>query len=341
MSTPSGTSGLVEPEPTAEPNPVATEAGAAQEPWPTSPEPSPQPEATGPPAVEPPPPPQEEDQGPPPEEGAPAWVMTFGDLMSLLLTFFILLFSMSSIEVEKFQAAAASLQEAFGDQSAGVLPGSPQVAEPDSTPLVLAAGTEAVANVMEDIGNILEQFVVETGLQEQVAVTIDDRGVFLRIEDRALFTAGSATIGPGNEELLESLSTILTAIRVPVIVSGHTDDRPIRSRVFQSNWELSAARAAGVARGLVQRGLSPDNITAEAYGEYRPVATNDTPEGRAQNRRVEVYYSRQAIEDAMRAAGMLEQPTGDGPDATPGPAGDSEGAAGATSQPGAQDPPAN
>jgi len=95
-----------------------------------------------------------------------------------------------------------------------------------------------------------------------------------------------------------------------VIVSGHTDNVPIRSAAFASNWELSAARAAGVARTLVGRGRDPSAVTVEAFGEYRPLATNDTPEGRAQNRRVEVYYSRETLQRELEGRGILQREDG-------------------------------
>lgn len=281
--------------------------------------------APGPPAAAPPPPapapppakgkaveelpplPDDGPSGPPPEEGAPAWVMTFGDLMSLLLTFFILLFSMSTIEVEKFKAAAESLNEAFGEIGPGFAPSEPTAGTPSDTTIVVGeAGARKVSQAITDIASVLQQFVQENEMADQVVVSSDANGVYLRIQDVALFRPGSSNIEEASVEIVQRLGMILQAIQVPVVVSGHTDDRPIRSPVFFSNWELSAARAAGVARLMVAAGHEPASLTVEAYGEYRPLAPNDTEEGRSQNRRVELFYSRQAIEDIMRERGLLE-----------------------------------
>jgi chemotaxis protein MotB len=111
---------------------------------------------------------------------------------------------------------------------------------------------------------------------------------------------------------VEQLGQITLGVDVPVTVAGHTDTIPISSSRFQSNWELSAARAAGVARALVAMGHDPDEVQVTAFGEYRPIDTNDTPEGRARNRRVELFYSKLSVEEAVQRAGSEEQGAGSG-----------------------------
>ncbi|MEZ4414278.1 MAG: flagellar motor protein MotB [Gemmatimonadota bacterium] len=305
--------------------PVPEPAAGAPAPIAPSPGPAPPEPASKPKKKESPPPVlEEESAGPPPEEGAPAWVMTFGDLMSLLLTFFILLFSMSSIEVEKFKAVAASFREALGEEGTGVIsevppPMTQEPAKPEE--VYVDSGAGQVSAAMSDIANVLQQFVQENDLSEQVDVSQDDAGVYLRIQDMALFRPGSSDIEAASVEIVQRLGLILQAIQVPLVVSGHTDDIPIRSPIFHSNWELSAARAAGVARLLVETGHEPQSMTVEAYGEYRPIGDNASPEGRAQNRRVELYYSRQSIEDTMRDRGLLPDESA-GADTPPAQGGD-------------------
>ncbi len=256
------------------------------------------------------------------EEGAPAWMMTFGDMMSLLLTFFILLFSMSSIEAEKFKAATESLADALGQSNAGIMPdGVVPIAPPPTS-----AGEvrdRIVEERMDDIASQLEEFVRENRLEDQVVVSKESHGVFLRMQNQALFGPGSADIAEQSVAIVEQLGTILDRMDLPVKVSGHTDNVPIRSAVFPSNWELSAARAAGVARILVSRGHDPASVGVEAFGEYRPVTNNDSEEGRAQNRRVELYFGRLSVEAALDQRGEL--PVGDQPDSEEG----AEGAEGA------------
>ena len=127
----------------------------------------------------------------------------------------------------------------------------------------------------------------------------DETGVRLQIQAIALFKPGSAAIEPGGVHIVGFLADLAKEIDVPVVVSGHADNQPISTSQFASNWELSAVRAAGVARELVARGQDPMWVRVESFGEHQPVASNDTPEGRAQNRRVEFFYSRQNIIDAV------------------------------------------
>jgi len=295
----------------AQPGPP-TPAPAVQ----AAPAPSP-PQAAGPEKAPPTAPPEAPpvDDDPPGcdcEEGAPAWVMTFGDLMSLLLTFFILLYSMSSSDSAKFEAAAQSLREALGEMSGELT--SAALAPTDEQIAAIVGSEEAIMEAsMELIEARLEQFVSENDLQESVDVVRDANGVYVRMQDQALFPPGSATVNPQSVDVVGRLGQIITMIGIPVIVSGHTDNVPIRSQAFASNWELSASRAAGIARLVVGAGHGPDAITVEAYGEYKPLGDNDTPEGRSRNRRVEIYYSRQTIENVLEDRGVLEGDESDDP----------------------------
>jgi chemotaxis protein MotB len=224
-------------------------------------------------------------------------MVTFGDMMALLLTFFILLFSMSEIEVEKFREAAKSLHEGFGRATDELGDSEPVVVTlaPDSIALV----TDPVDDQLEEIADALEQFVRQHGLEQSLLVDRSSEGVYLRIRDAALFQPGFAEVEDQSAWIIEQLSLITTAIDVPVTVAGHTDNVPIGSGQYQSNWELSAARAAGVARALAQSGHNPAEVQVTAFGEHRPIDTNETPEGRARNRRVELFYSRQSVEEAQ------------------------------------------
>ena len=240
--------------------------------------------------------------GAPAEEGAPAWVLTFGDMMSLLLTFFILLFSMSELEVVKFQLAAKSLSEALGGISSETVEAEIVGVTEDTTTEVVLSETmiaELVAsNALDRIAELLQEFVDSNQLQDNLIVDRQDNGVYLRIQDVALFRPGVGEIQPESEWIVSGLALVTSYIKVPLVVSGHTDTIPLSNSRFRSNWELSAVRAAGIARALVGMGQDPLAIRVEAFGEFVPVATNDTPEGRAQNRRVELFYSRQDVLDS-------------------------------------------
>jgi chemotaxis protein MotB len=245
-------------------------------------------------------PPVPPEEPPPEDEGLPPWVMTFGDMMSLLLTFFILLFSMSELEVEKFKLAAESIRGGFGSVESDFQPNDSM---PGSTPAdttVIVPLPDATDRELDRIAEVLQQFVEENNLEQNVVVERENHGVFLRIQDVALFPPGAASIEISSQWIVEQLGTVTRMIEAPVIVSGHTDSIPIGGGLFRSNWELSAARASGVARALVTMGQDPYRVRVEAFGEYQPVASNDTEEGRAQNRRVELFYSRQNVEETLQ-----------------------------------------
>ncbi|TVR51830.1 MAG: hypothetical protein EA421_14845 [Gemmatimonadales bacterium] len=248
------------------------------------------------------------------EEGAPAWTTTFGDLMSLLLTFFVLMYSMSELKVERFALARASLSDAFGGFAVlpptvpkGIIP-DPDAPIPDTlaSPLDLTLTEDesqifaVVDAYLERIARRLQGFIDDNGLQETLSVIRTPEGVRLRILSTTLFPSGSATLNNDKEWIVTVLGEITATLDVPAVVSGHTDNLPIQTSPFLSNWELSAARAAGVARELVANGHDPLGVRVEAFGENQPVATNDTDEGRAQNRRVEILFSREDILTSAR-----------------------------------------
>ncbi len=249
---------------------------------------------------------------PPAEEGAPLWTVTFGDMMSLLLTFFILLFSMSEIKVEKFLLASESLREAMGgtardpiDDPLGLMPDE---VDPDLELQNPSAGTgsdawkEALADAyMDVIASQMSELVDERGLHETFEVVQEGDGIYLRVRSSALFESGRAALNPGSRVVLDDLASLTGNIDIRLVVSGHADNVPIRGGTFASNWELSAARAAGVARVLVVSGQSPELVRVESYGEFKPIASNDTREGRSQNRRVEFSCARQDIIGALEA----------------------------------------
>lgn len=243
----------------------------------------------------------------PVEEGAPSWTMTFGDMMSLLLCFFILLFSMSEIEVDKFRLAAQSMAGAMG----GV------VNEPVENPVGFTSDstTEVILDeeliqqiasdrILDRVAAMLQDFVDENDLQENLIVTREDLGVALSIQDVALYSPGQAEIDIRSQWIVEDLAVVTMGIDLPFHVSGHTDTIPISNSRFRSNWELSAVRAAGVARTLVSIGQDPFLVKVEAFGEFKPIASNDTPDGRSLNRRVEISISRQ---DVLESDWFLEE----------------------------------
>ena len=254
------------------------------------------------------------------EEGAPGWVTTFADLMSLLLTFFVLLYSMSELKVENFFIAAESLREAMGstaetppDSIVGLMMES---ADPETIINPLNSESNEGSGVDDEVEQVAREYLLlleqqlrssveEAGLDESmINISRDDDGLYLRIRNAALFESAQVQVRPEAEALLVTLASITSEIAIPTIVAGHADSRPISTPAFASNWELSAARAAGVARLMFESGHPAARLEVESYGEHRPLASNDSEEGQSANRRVELFFSREYVE---RLAQRLEE----------------------------------
>jgi chemotaxis protein MotB len=216
------------------------------------------------------------------KKGLDSWVMTYGDMMSLLLTFFVLLVSFSSIQESKFKEAALSLKGAFG-----VMSKPPTVVEQREL-LVPNLSQKEREDILYEMRK-LERSLLDKGLDQDVDIKLTDKGIAFRIDAPLLFETGQARLRPETMELLSSVGRFLSKFPYPLSVEGHTDSIPIHNDRFPSNWELSAARAVAVARHFQAQGVGPERIAAVGYGEYHPLATNTSPEGRTKNRRVEIF----------------------------------------------------
>ncbi len=220
------------------------------------------------------------------EEGAPGWMTTFGDLMSQLLTFFVLLVSFSIFDEIKYNTVKGSLKYSFG-----VLKGweQPLVEKIRTAPETTRVNDEE--QKMAGIGYRLKKFVAERRMKGSLQAVMRKEGLAIILRNSGkpvMFDSGSAQIRPEFVPILEKVAEELMKIPNDIRIEGHTDNRPIHTPMFPSNWELSAARATSVLRFLVGKGIDPSRLSAVGYGEFRPVASNDTPEGRAKNRRVEI-----------------------------------------------------
>jgi len=192
------------------------------------------------------------------------WIYTYGDMVTLLLCFFILLWSMSEINLEKFKAVAASFR--------GGPPASPHMFTGAPSPM-----------------NTLENAMKKSDISAEVSdITIDDRGIAVSFSDSAMFEAGSAEPTKKGRETIEKFVRILYAIPNRIIVEGHTDNTPIKSDLFPSNWELSAARAGSITRLMEEFGIDSKRMEIAAYGSTRPKVANDSPVLKALNRRIDI-----------------------------------------------------
>ncbi len=244
----------------------------------------------------------------PPEEeakkersGAPGWMATFADLVTLLMCFFVLLFAMSTTQQETYKELVKSLRSALGAQAvpeSGTREGLTMHAVPSEEPSENQQIDELggmIEKELEDIVSEVRELVLFNKLGGEVSVTKTEDGVVITMSDLLLFAQGGTTLSPKGLDILEKVAFVLAKLAYHVKIKGHTDNEPISSARFPSNWELSSARASTVVRLLVQNGVPPFYVSAEGYAQYHPVATNDTAQGRARNRRVEIVYERDSI----------------------------------------------
>jgi chemotaxis protein MotB len=191
------------------------------------------------------------------------WIYTYGDMVTLLLCFFVLLFAMSKSDEEKFKAVSASFR--------GGPPASPFMFTGAPTP-------------MDNLQSALQK----ADISEVTDITMDDRGIAISFSDTAMFEKGSADPTPEGIETIEKFARILYAVPNKVVIEGHTDNTPIRSSVFPSNWELSGARSGSVARILEELGIESNRMEIAGYGSTRPKVSNDSPTLRRLNRRIDI-----------------------------------------------------
>jgi chemotaxis protein MotB len=263
------------------------------------------------------------------EPGLPPWLATFADLMSLLMCFFVLLLSFAEVDAIRFKKMAESFKDAFGVQmeipANEIVKGvsvikqewSPSIAEPSviteirqetsdvqKEHLELPEGQLSEQQAMELAEQTLEKQMAEraAALQEALAEEIDEgmltvereaAKITLRIREKGSFSSGSARLDDGFYEVMDRISMVLQDTPGDIVVAGHTDNVPIHTGRFRSNWELSSARAVTVVHALLRnKHIDPARVLIEGWADTRPIAPNDTPENRALNRRVELLIRR-------------------------------------------------
>lgn len=243
------------------------------------------------------------------QAGSPAWMTTFSDLMSLLLTFFILLFSMSSVSEERFKDAAQSLQMALvGSSGESILDGNGEIigdfeeygdVNPEEIVVEeVPVDPNYIPEEVIELYNTVNVYLEGEGLNTDVTLSRDQDGVYIDIQEAILFDSGSATLKAVGRETLGQLVELFTLFDNEIIIEGYTDDVPMRSREFPSNWELSTGRALSVLRYLSESyDISPSRLSARGYGEHRPIVPNDSAENRALNRRVNIVIVHDDRED--------------------------------------------
>ncbi|MBI5746058.1 MAG: OmpA family protein [Nitrospirae bacterium] len=216
-------------------------------------------------------------------ENQERWLISYADFITLLFAFFVVMYSTSSVHEGKYRAVSDSVNEAF----------HPVIALSSSN---IRLTSKQSGTAMFDTGlklffkyRKMEEEVRTMDPSGQISLIKDRRGTVIRIENSLAFETGQAEILPVFSEKLDKIADLIAALPNPVQVEGHTDNIPIKTPAFPSNWELSTGRAMSIVRYFVDRhAMDPQRFSVAGYGEFRPIDTNDSPEGRAKNRRVEI-----------------------------------------------------
>lgn len=200
------------------------------------------------------------------------WLVSYADFVTLLLAFFVVMYAISSVNEGRYRVVSESLVKAF------------QTNQPEKA----AAGKDTSHTGMQALADNINQVLEPMVRDGRVRVTQSSRGLAVEINASVLFEPGQAELQPASADILASVAKVLAKSPNGLEVEGHTDDSPIASPIYPSNWELSSARASRVVRLFRSAGVDPRRMAAVGYGEYRSIESNDSPEGRARNRRVTV-----------------------------------------------------
>ncbi|MES9874339.1 MAG: type VI secretion system protein TssL, long form [Candidatus Sedimenticola sp. PURPLELP] len=280
------------------------------------------------------------DECPKCPEGLPPWLATFADLMSLLMCFFVLLLSFATIDAVRFKKMAESMKDAFGVQrevpAAEIVMGTSVIKQefspstiPEPSPVdevrqqttdvekqhldmeqAMEAAAEQIQQEVEQQAAELKEALKEEIEEELVSVETEEARVVIRIQEKGSFPSGTDRLNPGFYDVMDRISEAVVNSPGKVVVAGHTDNIPIRTERFRSNWELSSARAVTVLHALLQNpNVDPARVVVEGHADSQPLVPNDSPEARSKNRRVELVIER-ADEIEQEAARKMEQQGG-------------------------------
>lgn len=252
------------------------------------------------------------------EHADETWLIPYADLLTLLLALFIVLYAMSSVDAQKFQDMSKAFSIAFSTGSgvldeSGVITRANQMQEENKTRRNNEESKDSQQNVqnmeqlrqqeqqdLEKLKRQIDDYIKKSGLTTQLDTKLNQSELLITISDNALFRSGESELKPESKQLAIAISNILQQYPdYEIEVSGHTDNQPINTAQFRSNWDLSTMRAVRFMDVLLQnKQLEPARFVAQGYGENHPIASNDTEQGRSKNRRVEVSIIRKYVDPA-------------------------------------------
>ena len=232
------------------------------------------------------------------EEAGEAWLLPYSDLMTLLLATFIALYAISATDANKMAQMAQAFSAAFNTGGPSFFnqmgPSESRHAERMATEDKGNSAYIQEAKALEEVQRELDNYINQNGLQGELNTTMTDDGLMIRIKEKALFPSGSAELVGDAQNIGPVVAGLLAKIPERVVISGHTDNVPIATARYPTNWELSSQRALNFMKFLFasNTSLNPARFSAIGYSEYRPIADNQTDEGRSQTRRVEILIAR-------------------------------------------------
>jgi chemotaxis protein MotB len=259
-------------------------------------------------------------------ENEERWLLTYADMLTLMFALFMVLYSISSVNISKYESLQQSLKAAFsgsvlsggksimqsGSESTkahtpataevpAIVPLTPNIPKPTDTSaqqiskaMLAASASKQEQQDFRKLKKQLDAYAKAHGFGTEVQAVIEQRGLVVRVlTDKLLFNSGSATLQSAGLPLLEEVSRLLNVDhKHPITVEGNTDNQPIQSSQFPSNWELSTDRATTVVRFLIAHGVADQRLSAAGYADLHPLASNATATGRARNRRVDIVLDR-------------------------------------------------
>lgn len=234
-----------------------------------------------------------------------SWLLPYSDLMTLLLALFIVLFASSTVDQEKLEKMSAVFNEIF-DGGSGFMQHSSVIEQPNTVTDGISKEEAAFIEDQRELQEIQERvdsFIAVNELESTFETQMTDEGLLITIRDSILFDSGKSEIKEDYNVIATELSQILQMDPARyVVVTGHTDNIPQNNAEFASNWELSVMRAVNLMKMIIEQNpnLDPKYFSAKGFGEFNPIATNETIEGRAQNRRVEVLVQQLVKEDGSK-----------------------------------------
>lgn len=212
------------------------------------------------------------------------WLLTYSDLITLLMIFFVIMYASSNIDKEKYKKMSESFNSVFGS-SDNVL-GEGATTDGVGDPVVIPETTEE--QQLNDLKTQVDKIISENGFEGEISTRIEERGLVVSFASNVFFDSGKANIRSDMEGDLTQIADIINKLDNFIRVEGNTDNIPIKNDEFKSNWELSSVRASNVVEYLINSGVNAEKLSAVGYGEFRPVSTNDTEDGRSMNRRVDI-----------------------------------------------------